>query len=72
MANELTATGPWYLALDHLGVVQELNLSAADVPGPGRARFAFDTLGALYPVLRRIFELGVSLPDAPLRRCCRP
>jgi hypothetical protein len=60
-------TGPWYLALDHHGVIDELGLRAVDVVGPGRARFAFDTLGALYPVLRRVYELGVSLPDAPLK-----
>lgn len=59
--------GPWFLALDHAGVIQELNLPAATVSGPGRARFAFDTLGALYAVLHRAYELGVSLPDAPLR-----
>lgn len=58
--------GPWFLALDHPGVIQELNLPVAPVSGPGRARFAFDTLGALYGVLHRIYELGVSLPDAPL------
>ena len=39
--------GPWFLALDHRSVIQELNLPAAVVPGPGRARFLFDTLGAL-------------------------
>lgn len=60
-------SGPWYLALDHLGAIQELNLSAADVSGPGNARFAFNTLGELYAVLHRVYELGVSLPDAPLR-----
>jgi HNH endonuclease len=59
--------GPWFLALDHPGVIQELSLPSANVSGPGRARFAFDTLGALYPVLRRVYELGVSLPDAPLK-----
>ncbi len=59
--------GPWFLALDHPGVIQELSLPAANVSGPGRARFAFDTLGALYAVLHRVYELGVSLPDAPLR-----
>ena len=59
--------GPWFLALDHLGVIQELSLPAATVSGPSRARFAFDTLGALYAVLHRVYELGVSLPDAPLR-----
>jgi hypothetical protein len=59
--------GPWFLALDHTGVIQELSLPQATVTGPGRARFAFDTLGALYAVLHRVYELGVSLPDAPLR-----
>lgn len=59
--------GPWLLALDHHGVIQELSLPAATASGPGRARFAFDTLGALYAVLHRVYELGVSLPDAPLR-----
>lgn len=60
-------SGPWYLALDHPGVVQELSLPAADTADPGRARFAFDTLGALYRVLHRVYELGISLPDAPLK-----
>jgi hypothetical protein len=59
--------GPWFLALDHTGVIQELSLPQATVAGPSRARFAFDTLGALYAVLHRVYELGVSLPDAPLR-----
>ncbi|WP_334147169.1 HNH endonuclease [Hyphomicrobium sp.] len=66
----LAASGPqgaWFLALDHPGVIQELNLPAAAVSGPCRARFAFDTLGALYTVLHRVYKLGVSLPDAPLR-----
>jgi len=60
-------SGPWFLALDHFGVIQELGLPAADVPGPGHARYCFETLGALYAVLRRVYELSVSLPDAPLR-----
>jgi hypothetical protein len=59
--------GPWFLALDHPGIIQELSLPAATVSGPGRACFAFDTLGTLYMVLHRVYELGVSLPDAPLR-----
>lgn len=59
--------GPWFLALDHRGAIRELNLPAANISGPGQARFVFDNLGALYVVLRRIYELGISLPDAPLR-----
>jgi hypothetical protein len=61
------SSGPWYLALDHLGVIRELSLPATEIPGPGHARFAFDTLGLLYTVLHRVYELSVSLPDAPLR-----
>lgn len=59
--------GPWYLALDHVGVIEELALRSAEMPGPGLARYVFDTLGALYAVLPRIYQLAASLPDAPLR-----
>jgi HNH endonuclease len=66
----LAAAGPqggWFLALDHAGVIAELGLPPASVPGPGRARYAFDTLGELYAALHRVYALGVSLPNAPLR-----
>jgi hypothetical protein len=46
--------GPWFLALDHAGVIAELGLPPADMPGPGRARYSFDTLGALYAALHRV------------------
>ena len=59
--------GPWFLALDHAGVLAELGLTAADMPGPGKARYAFGTLGEFYAVLARVYALGLSLPDAPLR-----
>ncbi|MBB5691865.1 HNH endonuclease [Roseomonas alkaliterrae] len=60
------AGGPWYLALDHAGVIAELGLPPADMPGPGRARFAFAKLGELYRILPRVYALAVSLPDGPL------
>lgn len=59
--------GPWYLALDHAGVIEELGLPSAKMPSPGLARYVFDTLGVLYAVLPRIYQLAASLPDAPLR-----
>jgi len=59
--------GPWFLALDHGGIIAELGLPAAVTPGPGKTRYAFDTLGELYATLNRVYALGVSLPDAPLR-----
>jgi hypothetical protein len=62
-----SAQGPWFIALDHAGVIEELDLPAAAMPGPGLARYAFETLGQLYGVLPRIYQLAASLPDAPLR-----
>ncbi len=61
------SAGPWYLALDHAGVVAELKLTPATMPGPGLVRFAFATLGELYPVLGRVYALAASLPDTPLQ-----
>jgi hypothetical protein len=58
--------GPWFLSLDHAGVESELDLPLATLPGPGIARHAFETLGALYAVLPRLYQLSISLPDAPL------
>lgn len=58
--------GPWYLAIEHLGVINELDLKPADMPGPGSARYAFDTLTELYAVLPRVYGFSVSLPDVPL------
>ncbi len=59
--------GPWFLGLDHAGIVAELGLPKADIPGPALARYAFDSLGDLYAALGRVYALGVSLPDAPLK-----
>ncbi len=59
--------GPWFLAVDHAGVVAELEPPSADVQGPGKARYAFATLRELYAAVDRVYALGLSLPDAPLR-----
>jgi len=48
------AEGPCFLALDHPGVIAELGLAPAEMPGPGRARFAFARLGDLYAALPRV------------------
>ncbi len=37
------------------------------MPGPGKSRYGFATLGELYAALNRAYALGISLPDAPLR-----
>lgn len=59
-------TGPWLLALEHPGVIAELGLPPADLPGPGAARYRFATLAELYAALAAVYRLAVSLPDAPL------
>lgn len=58
--------GPWFLAIDHAGVVAELGLSITHIPGPGLARYAFATLTELYAVLPRLYSLALTLPDGPL------
>jgi hypothetical protein len=60
--------GPWYLALDHPGVVAEIGLPRADMLGPGLARYEFTSLSELYAITAEAYRLGVSLPDAPLQR----
>jgi len=59
--------GPWFLALDHAGIVEELTVRPADLLGPGLARYSFENLTELYRVMPRVYDLGVSLPDAPLK-----
>jgi hypothetical protein len=60
-------SGVWFLALDHAGVIAEIEVEASEVQGPGLARFQFASLALLYGVLPRIYELAASLPDAPLQ-----
>lgn len=58
-------TGPWWLAVSHLGVAAELGTVAA-LPGPGAARFTYGALPALYDALDRAYRLARSLPTVPL------
>ena len=60
-------TGSWLLSIDHAGILAEIGLEVSDADGPGLARFRFASLTALYAVMPRIYELAVSLPDAPLQ-----
>ena len=59
--------GPWFLSLNHDGIVEELNMASADVPGPGLVRYVYPNLTALYAVMPRVYQLGVTLPDGPLQ-----
>jgi hypothetical protein len=59
--------GGWLLALDHAGVIAEIGIEPVEVAGPGLARFRFVSLAMLYAAMPRVYELAVSLPDAPLQ-----
>lgn len=58
--------GGWLLALDHPGVIAEIDLEPISVEGPGLARFHFADLVLLYAAMPRVYELALSLPDGPL------
>lgn len=58
--------GPWYVAIDHAGVAAELPFPKAQVAHPGIAAYSAAQMSELYPILERIYELSVSLPDGPL------
>lgn len=60
------SAGVWLLALDHAGVIAELDIPTVDQEGPGMNRYQFATLGQLYAVMPRVYELARTLPDAPL------
>lgn len=59
--------GPWFIALDHEGVIEMIDLASSSIPGPAHTRYQLDTLSDLDDVLTRIYQLAASLPDAPLR-----
>ena len=60
-------SGPWLLSIGHPGVAAELGPDGAAIDGPGVARWEFTTLAGLYGAVSRAYQLGVSLPDAPLQ-----
>ena len=60
-----TAAG-WLLAIDHGGIIEEIEIAAAVIEGPGLAHCKFATLGELYALMPRVYQLAASLPDAPL------
>jgi hypothetical protein len=64
-----SAQGPWLLSLDHSGVATEIGvLPNSPAPGPGVATFLFTNLADLHAALGRIYNLAMSLPEAPLER----
>lgn len=60
-------TGNWLMAIDHPGVVAEVGLEPIDDGKLGLVRFRFADLAVLHAVMPRVYELAISLPDAPLQ-----
>lgn len=58
--------GHWWLALDHGGVVDEFDQVPSGMPGPGLARYRFDTTTEIHEAVGRVYDLSMSLPDSPL------
>jgi hypothetical protein len=60
--------GNWLLSISHARVAAELGLQPSPgMSAPGFATFEFAQLHELYAVLDRVYKLGVSLPDVPLK-----
>ena len=57
--------GPWWLASDHTGVIEEFG-NPSTLDHPGLAAYVYPDKRALYQALDRVYQLGVSLPSAPL------
>jgi hypothetical protein len=61
--------GQWLLSIDHSGVAAEIGpLAVSPISGPGLLTFQLPTLSELHAVLDRVYNLAVSLPEAPLAR----
>lgn len=58
--------GPWFAALDRADVARALDAPAADLPGPGVARFTVADRDEFDDLVRRIYELARALPPEPL------
>lgn len=58
--------GPWLLAISEAHVAAELG-APNTINGPGAARFAYDSRQALHDAVARVYQLAVSLPDAPFK-----
>ena len=56
-------SGPWLLALEHRGVIAELDIPTVKIPGPGLSRYAFATLRDLHNTLSHIYDLAIILPS---------
>jgi hypothetical protein len=59
--------GPWFLSVSHPGVAAEIAGGTSGVRGPGVKTLEFPGLANLYESISRAYQLGVSLPDAPLQ-----
>ncbi|HKN26571.1 MAG TPA: HNH endonuclease signature motif containing protein [Roseiarcus sp.] len=59
--------GPWFLSISHPGVAAELASGSEGAVGPDVKTLEFSDLATLYAAIARAYQLGASLPDAPLQ-----
>lgn len=60
--------GPWFVAISHPGVAAEIGLPPMHLPGaPGLLTISVAGKTELHAVVARAYQLGSSLPDAPLQ-----
>ena len=64
-------SGPWFLALDHTGIVEELEHPRADIPGPGLACYTFATLTELLCSVAQGLRPWRSVARSPAQRLPR-
>ena len=62
-----SANGPWLLSISHPGVAAEIAPGTTAIDGPGVRTLECSSLAAFYAAIARVYQLGVSLPDAPLQ-----
>lgn len=61
------ASGPFFLSVEHVGIAREHGGEPANPPAKGHAgAFVFGDRDELYDGVSRSYQLGVSLPTAPL------
>jgi hypothetical protein len=64
-----SAAGPFFLSVEHSGIAGEHGAEPAKPPAKGHSgAFAFEQRDALFEGVSRAYQLGISLPTAPLEQ----
>lgn len=58
--------GSWYLSISHVGAASEISKEDLGII-PARFTYECESLYDLYALISKVYRLGVSLPDVPLK-----